>query len=108
MAEVDEFYQEVGRKILRARKGRMTQEDLGERVSLTRTSITNIEKGRQKILLHTLVDIAGALGIAPATLLPDTAIDQKEELKKALRGRSKQEREFIKSALSSVGKEAKS
>jgi DNA-binding MarR family transcriptional regulator len=32
---------------------------------LSRTSVTNIEKGRQKVLLHTLCGLAAALGVVP-------------------------------------------
>ena len=48
----------------------VTQEGLAKLVGLTRTSLTNIEKGRQKILLHTFADLAAALRVAPAELLP--------------------------------------
>jgi len=48
---------------------KLTQENLAERIHLTRTSITNIEKGRQKLLVHTLVDLADVFGIAPSQLL---------------------------------------
>ena len=56
------FDREVGLRLQRARRERgVTQEELARRVDLSRTSITNIEKGRQRILLHQLVDIAAAL-----------------------------------------------
>lgn len=48
----------------------MTQEKLGKIVGLSRTSITNIEQGRQHIAVHQLVQFADALGIAPEALLP--------------------------------------
>ncbi len=48
----------------------MTQGRLAAMVGLSRTSITNIERGRQKILLHTLSAIAEALGTPLAELLP--------------------------------------
>ena len=48
----------------------MTQERLGTLVGLSRTSITNIEKGRQQVSLQQLYRIAEALGIAPDVLLP--------------------------------------
>lgn len=58
--------------MVRARRGRegLTQGQLAGRIGMTRTSITNIEKGRQKVQLHTLYDIAAALGASPAELLP--------------------------------------
>jgi hypothetical protein len=37
---------------------------------MSRTSVTNIERGRQKMLLHTLWDIAGAVGVEASELLP--------------------------------------
>lgn len=69
----ESLYSEVGRRIAAERNSKkITQARLGAIVSLTRTSITNIEKGRQKVLLHTLFDIAEALGVAPMELLPHT------------------------------------
>jgi transcriptional regulator with XRE-family HTH domain len=62
----------VGRRIAARRAGRITQELLASKASLTRTSIINIEKGRQQILLHTLVDIANALQVSPIELIPET------------------------------------
>src|SRR5215212_2661083 len=58
--------------LVRARRERegMTQGQLADRIGMTRTSITNIEKGRQKVQLHTLYDIAAALDASPAELLP--------------------------------------
>lgn len=38
-------------------------------VDLSRTSITNIEKGRQPVQLHQLVKFAESLGIQPVVLL---------------------------------------
>jgi transcriptional regulator with XRE-family HTH domain len=72
MSESAPIYVELGKRIRAARKGkRLTQARLAEVVSLTRTSITNIEKGRQKLLIHTLYDLAGALGVSPRDLLPE-------------------------------------
>ncbi len=42
---------------------------MGAAVGLSRTSINNIEKGRQKILLETFCRIAKALEVAPQILL---------------------------------------
>jgi transcriptional regulator with XRE-family HTH domain len=68
---IDDFYKAVGSLIQKNRtEKKLTQEKLAEKVSLTRTSITNIEKGRQKLLLHTLFDIAYYLGISIEDLIP--------------------------------------
>ena len=48
----------------------MTQHRLGTLVGLSRTSITNIEKGRQQVSLHQFFRIADALEVTPAKLLP--------------------------------------
>ena len=58
--------------LIRARRERegMTQSELARRVGMTRTSITNIESGRQKVQLHTLYDVAKALNVSPEDLLP--------------------------------------
>lgn len=66
-----QVYQAVGERIRAERKKlKITQDELASQVGLTRTSITNLEKGKQKLLLHTLVQIADYLGTSPARLLP--------------------------------------
>ena len=66
------FYAAVGQRIAKARVGKITQEALANRAALTRTSIINIEKGRQQIFLHTLIDIAQALSVHVTDLIPAT------------------------------------
>ena len=64
-------YADFGRLVCEHRRRlRLTQEQLSLRIGLSRTSVTNIEKGRQKILLHQLYAIASALEVPPETLLP--------------------------------------
>lgn len=64
-------YVEFGARVRRIRTGAgLTQEQLAERVSLSRTAITNIEKGKQQVALHQLLDIAAALGVSAQSLLP--------------------------------------
>lgn len=100
MQDNEAFYEEVGRRIRNARKDRKrTQEELASRVSLTRTSITNIEKGRQKFLLHTLADIAHALDVEPASLLPEGVRGPERDLEEALKDRPDPEKEWIKSTV---------
>lgn len=107
MENSEAFYEEVGRRICEARKQRkppLTQEQLAAKVKLTRTSITNLEKGRQKLLLHTFADIAAVLQVQPASLLPDTGNDGQRQLEQALKHRPKAEKDWIKSAVSAVQK----
>lgn len=64
------LYAELGRRIAKAR-GHMTQQQLAEKVEMSRASIANIERGNQSVSLFNLYVIAEALGIAdPADLLP--------------------------------------
>ena len=52
---------------------RMTQAELAAMVGLERTSITNIEKGTQKVPLHVLYKICDALGAHVTDVLPAMA-----------------------------------
>ncbi len=54
----------------------MTQEQLGQRVKLSRTSIVNIEKGRQHLAAHQVCVFAKALMIPPAMLLPSGRLNE--------------------------------
>ncbi len=47
----------------------MTQDDLARKVRLARVSITNIETGRQRVLLDTVEVFAQALGVPPKHLM---------------------------------------
>jgi len=47
----------------------ITQGDLAKRLHMTRTSLTNIEAGRQRVLLHSVDNIAKALGTTQKHLL---------------------------------------
>jgi transcriptional regulator with XRE-family HTH domain len=68
---MDLLYKEFGRLLRKARKNAaLTQGEVAERVGLSRTSITNIEKGRQHFLLHHLFLLASAVGVHPTELLP--------------------------------------
>ena len=63
------FYKALGARIREVRGSKLTQEELARFVKLTRTSIVNIESGRQKLLVHNLFLIAAALGVRPTDLL---------------------------------------
>lgn len=67
---IDPIYAQLGAAIRDARNvKRITQGELADKIGLSRTSITNIEAGRQQILFHTLRDIADVLNINLFTLL---------------------------------------
>ena len=59
-----DFLEAFGRAVRQLRRERgMTQAELATRLNLGRTSITNLEKGRQSPPLSLLPEIAGALGV---------------------------------------------
>ena len=72
-AQTRQFYCEVGVRIRAAREHiNASQEKIAATVGLSRTSLTNIEKGNQKFLLHTFIGIAATLGVPATDLLPPT------------------------------------
>ena len=70
-AQLHEFYRQVGERLRKVRKQRcLSQEALARLVGLTRTSLTNIESGRQHPPLHTFCEIAEQLEADLSELLP--------------------------------------
>ena len=69
--EAGEFNRAFGELVKKWRRnGSLTQAELGKKLGLSRTSIVNIEHGRQGIPLSTLPSFADALGCAPHDLIP--------------------------------------
>jgi transcriptional regulator with XRE-family HTH domain len=76
---VQRLYLEFGRLLREARSlADLTQQEVGRRVGLTRTSITNIERGSQHISLHQLFLLANAVGRKPTDLLPADGVDLRD------------------------------
>jgi transcriptional regulator with XRE-family HTH domain len=74
-------YQVVGSKIREQRvKLGLTQEELAAQVGLSRSSITNVEQGRQTILLHQFLEIAQALEISPQALFPELRFKESPQI----------------------------
>lgn len=68
---MEHIYKEFGQRLRIARKtAKLSQQQVGVSVDLNRTSITNIESGRQHINLHTFFRLASAVGVKPESLLP--------------------------------------
>jgi transcriptional regulator with XRE-family HTH domain len=73
---IDPFYRRLGISIRdRRRQQRITQEAIAAHMGLTRTSIVNIEKGRQHLAVHQLVRMSDLLGCAPGDLIPSAQED---------------------------------
>lgn len=102
----DEFYLALGSLVRKARLSlNLTQKQLADLLHLNRTSITNIEKGKQKILAHTLVELAERLEIPVNELLPKKAGKLKTSAGNMLpENSSPLEREFLEMVLKQTKK----
>jgi DNA-binding XRE family transcriptional regulator len=113
MIDERRLYQALGRRVRKLRekrtgaRGRMTQAELAELVGLERTSITNIERGNQKVPLHVLFRICEAVEAPLADVLPTLAEAQTEQSEQrledvSLRGQTVQATPLVKQAVLSV------
>jgi DNA-binding XRE family transcriptional regulator len=93
--KIEPFYEVLGSKIQEVREERnMTQAQLGRSLTpqSTRASIANIENGKQRVLLHTFVQLTKALDVDMKTLMPapepvtsaPTSADLERELRRKL------------------------
>lgn len=87
MTKIEEkyLYEFVGEqiKILRNNAG-FSQEDLAVKLSKSRVSIVNIEKGRQHPSLHFLIDIGRIFNVSIETFIPKNSalkIREKQKMK---------------------------
>jgi transcriptional regulator with XRE-family HTH domain len=72
----DQLYVEIGRRIRQFRESqspRMSQEELAKILGLTRTSITNIEAGQQKITLDSLYLLCERFRVEISDVVPTVA-----------------------------------
>ena len=102
MDKEQDFYREVGNHVRQARRrANMTQQVLAAKVSLRRASITNLEMGRQTLMLHTLVKIASELHVSLDELVPKPKALSVSPLNDLLKHRSETEQAWIGPALNS-------
>ena len=66
------LYKQVGALIASHRRGKFTQTTLAQKLTMSRSSVANIERGEQTVQLHLLFKIAKLLQVAPDALLPDS------------------------------------
>ncbi len=105
MNNVDGFYKEIGENIRAKRQERgLSQEGLAKAVGLKRPSMSNIEKGRQNILLHTFCDIAETLDTNATALLPEKPRPEPIQMPD-LTSYSKELREFVEAGIKPAEKE---
>jgi transcriptional regulator with XRE-family HTH domain len=73
MIDSQRLYVLIGERVRRLRDAqtpRMSQEDLARILDLKRTSITNIERGNQKLTLDTLYRLCERFGLAVQEMMP--------------------------------------
>ena len=102
ISSVRGLYEDLGDRIkVRRKAGDLSQAQLAERVELTRTSISNIESGRQHVPLDVLYRVARALNCRPHELLPDPGeLAEQNEMVTALA--AKTDRDDVREFLSSI------
>ena len=78
--ENERFYRDLGSNIRKIRElKKISQVALAEALSLNRTSITNIENGKQRILVHTLCQMAVFMKVEISNLIPSMKSEQTAE-----------------------------
>lgn len=70
MSDPEPIYRLFGERLRHLRQIRnLTQDAVGKRMKLTRTSIVNIEAGRQRVMLHDVSAFADIFKTTPENLL---------------------------------------
>jgi transcriptional regulator with XRE-family HTH domain len=108
MLEEERFHNQLGR-IIRTRREQLglTQDQIAEALSLSRTSIVNIEKGRQRVIAYQLVRLATALRCEVVDLLPPTVAPREDELRQLLLGQRPSVVDWVTSQVSGAREEPK-
>jgi len=105
MNNPDAFYKQIGENIRAKRRERgLSQEGLAKAVGLKRPSMSNIEKGRQNILLHTFCDIVETLDSNANAMLPVRPRPESVQMPD-LTSYSKEVREFVEAGIKPAEKE---
>ena len=70
---MDRFHVRAGERVRQLRQERgLSQQALANQAGVLRTSITNIEAGRQHLVTETCLGVAAALDVPPSALLGGT------------------------------------
>jgi transcriptional regulator with XRE-family HTH domain len=79
MIHRDQFYIELGDRLrVKREKSGLTQAEVAEAAGISRTSLTNIEGGRQRILVDQLALICNKLNAPVDEIMPTGAIKTKK------------------------------
>jgi transcriptional regulator with XRE-family HTH domain len=108
-SSIDLFYGDVGNRIKSARiDAGISQATLAQLIGFNRSSVANLEAGRQRIALHLFTLIAEALHADPVTLLPnirllgDERISGINSLDEHLEGALDTTQDFVRGAIAQV------
>ncbi len=75
------LYVAIGNRIVDRRKELgLSQREVAERMGVTPPSLANVEAGRQRLLVNTLVDIARILNLSPGELIEGAEFQRLEGL----------------------------
>jgi transcriptional regulator with XRE-family HTH domain len=78
--EQGQFYKNLGESIKAIRKNKqITQEALANYLGLSRVSVVNIENGRQKPLVHTLIEMSLYLKVPVSELLGHNTVNDLDQ-----------------------------
>jgi transcriptional regulator with XRE-family HTH domain len=80
----------------------VTQQQLADQAGLTRSSIANVEAGRQRVPLHVLAAIALALKVEPQDLLPG-GLESTASVLTLPEPDSESSRRFVETTVAKVG-----
>ncbi|MGW4370770.1 helix-turn-helix domain-containing protein [Nocardia takedensis] len=101
---INRFYVELGTRIRNARTTKkISQQELADEVGLKRSSIANIEAGRQRSVVHLIALVGQSLSLTPDELFPEIReegeIGDVEITQNDIEGQPMNTQEFIASAM---------
>ena len=107
--EIEDVYQRIGDVVrtLRIEAG-WTQADLACQVRLTRASIANVELGRQRLMLHQIVDLAEVFRVPVGRIIGDAVMQPTatEQMLQEKVDELKREIERLRASLRRIGRDA--
>jgi transcriptional regulator with XRE-family HTH domain len=96
----DKFYKVFGAKLATARQdANFTQAELASKIGLSRTSVTNIEKGRQPVQLYLVARISQVLDLEISDLLPAKETLEKMEPRAKLDKLAPEKRRWVETVM---------
>lgn len=77
--KIENLYKEIGQNIKKIRQTKkLSQAEVAIKLGLERTSVTNIENGKQRITLHSLYELCDLLGADIFKVIPSNRKTEKK------------------------------